>query len=66
MEAAMRLGVDVTVASDRRQALADLAPGRTLVVDIDNPTRGTQQIVTAAAEDPFEVYPVNCTETAIE
>ena len=53
MEAAGRLDVDVTVASDRRQALADVAPGGTVVVDINEPTRGVQQIVAAAADEPF-------------
>ena len=53
MEAAGRLDVDVDIASDRRQALADLAPGRTVVVDIEDPVKGVEQIVEAAAAEPY-------------
>jgi biotin carboxylase len=54
MEAAGRLGVDVTVGSERKQALADLTPGRTLALDFLNPQAATQAIVAFAKDYPLD------------
>ena len=53
MDAAARLDVDVVIATDKRQALEEVAPGHTLAVDIFDPARGVQQVVAAAADTPF-------------
>ena len=54
MEAASRLGVDVTVGSERKQALADLTPGRTLALDFLNLQAATQAIVAFAEAFPLD------------
>ena len=48
--AARRLGVDVTVGSNHRQVLADLAPGSTLSVGLGDVDRSTATIVRFASE----------------
>ena len=45
MAAATRLGVDVVVGSERRNALEALSAGRTLRVDLRDPARGAAMIV---------------------
>jgi biotin carboxylase len=54
MDAAGRLGVYVTVGSDRKQALADLTPGRTLALDFLNMQAATQEIVAFARDFPLD------------
>lgn len=54
MEAAGRLGVDVTVGSERKQALADLTPGRTLALDFLDLQAATQAIVAFAQDFPLD------------
>lgn len=54
MEAAAHLQVEVVVGSDRKQALADIAPGRHLVLDFLNVQEATRAIVAFA-----EVYPLD-------
>ncbi len=51
--AAEKLGVDVTVGSDRRQALADLAPGQSLVLDFFRPENSLARILEAHRLTPF-------------
>jgi len=51
--AARRLGVDVTVGSNHRQVLADLAPGGTLMVGIKDVDRSTATIVRFASDHPL-------------
>lgn len=50
MEAADRLGVDVVVGSEHKQALADLVPGKTLALDLVNPEFATETILTFAQD----------------
>lgn len=54
MEAAERLGVDVVVGSERKQALSDLVPGKTLALDCYNPKAATQTIVSFAEDYPLD------------
>lgn len=54
MAAAGRLGVDVTVASERKQALADLTPGRTLALDFLDVQEATRSIVAFAKDYPLD------------
>jgi len=51
--AARRLGVDVTVGSNHRQVLADLAPGSTLTVGLKDVDQSTATIVRFAADYPL-------------
>ena len=53
LEAAHRLGVDVTVGSNHRQALADLAPGATVTLGIKDVARSSATIVRFAADYPL-------------
>ncbi len=52
--AARHLGVDVVVASERRQAMAETMGRRALVVPFDDPERAAALIVEAAREDPVD------------
>jgi biotin carboxylase len=54
MEAAGRLDLQVVVASDQRQTLEALVPGRTLAVDFTSPERGAHQIATFARQYPLQ------------
>ncbi len=54
MEAAERLGVDVVVGSERKQALSDLVPGKTLALDFYNPKAATDTIVSFAQDYPLD------------
>jgi biotin carboxylase len=54
MEAAARLGVEVVVGSDRKQALADVSPGQHLLLDFLNEQEATRAIVAFA-----ETYPLD-------
>ncbi len=54
LEAARRLGVEVTVGSDRRQALESLAPGKTLALDFVDPAAAA-----AVAREFARSYPVD-------
>ena len=54
MEAAERLGVDVVVGSERKQALSDLVPGRTLALDFYNPKAAIQTIMAFARDYPLD------------
>jgi len=53
LEAARRLGVDVTVGSNHRQALADFAPGATLTLGFRDVARSSATIVRFAADYPL-------------
>lgn len=52
LEAASRLGVEVTVGTDRRQALEGEAPGRVLALPFSRPERSVGEIVSFAAARP--------------
>jgi biotin carboxylase len=54
MRAAQKLGAEVIVGSERSQALARAAKGRTLTLDFHHPERAAGQIVAAARERPFD------------
>ena len=54
MQAAARLGVDVTVGTEREQPLADFTPGSTVALDFDRPRRAQQQIVEFAERFPID------------
>lgn len=49
LAAAERLGVDAVVGSERRQALQDIAPGRTLTLTLHRPETAVRQILEFAA-----------------
>jgi biotin carboxylase len=54
LRAAERVGVDVTVATERDQPLAHLAPGATVALDFADPTRARSQARAFAQEYPLE------------
>jgi biotin carboxylase len=54
MEAAEHLGVDIVVGSERKQALADLVPGKTLALDFYNPKAATRTIAAFAQDYPLD------------
>jgi biotin carboxylase len=54
LRAAERLGVDVTVATEREQPLARLAPGATIALDFTDPRRAQSQVRALAAEYPIQ------------
>jgi biotin carboxylase len=54
LDAARRLGAEVAVAGDEPHALAPLAPGRTLVVDLDDPAAAADALVAYDAEFPLD------------
>ena len=53
VSAARGLGVDVTVGSNHRQALADLTPGGALTLGVGDVDRSVSTIVRFAADDPL-------------
>ena len=53
LAAARQIGVDVVIGSDQPQALAALAPGKTLVLDFLHADDGAQTIVDFATERPL-------------
>ena len=53
LAAAMKLNVEVVVASEEAATTADLSPRDSLVLDFSAPTAATQTIVTFAAEHPI-------------
>ncbi len=53
LDAARRLDIDVTVGTDRRQALDDQAPGHALVLDFADPESGLERIVAEHRRAPF-------------
>jgi biotin carboxylase len=66
MEAASQLDVQVVVASDRRQTLEAVVPGRTLAVDFSSPEHGAGQIVAFADRYPLEtIVPVDDAGTVL-
>jgi biotin carboxylase len=65
LEAAARLGIDVVVGSDRRQALADHAPGRTLALDFLDPEAAAAAIAAFARERPLDAIVPADDETTV-
>ena len=53
LAAAEQLGVDVTVGTDRRQALDRLVPGQNLVLDFPQPENSLKRILEAHRLTPF-------------
>jgi biotin carboxylase len=53
MTAAHRLGGEVIVGTERAQALADLADGRSLVLDFQRPERAVEDIAAFATNKPL-------------
>jgi len=53
MRAAHKLGAEVIVGSERRQALSRMAPGGTLTLDLRHPERAAAAIVAYARERPL-------------
>lgn len=54
MKAASRLDIEVAVASDRRQVLAAVSPGKTLALDFFDVDKAVGQIVDWARAQPFQ------------
>jgi biotin carboxylase len=54
MHAARRLGIDVVVGSERRQALAGRTRNTTLALDFKRPDRAARSIAAVARELPFD------------
>src|ERR1700692_4561852 len=54
MKATARLGLDVTVGTERKQPLADFTPGATVALDLDRPRLAQQQIVEFAERVPVD------------
>jgi biotin carboxylase len=54
LEAARRLGVDVVVASETQQTLADAMGDRALVVDLSDPLGSAKRITSLAARLPLD------------
>lgn len=54
LAAAERLGADVVVASERRQALAGLMGDRALRIDLDHPESAADTIVASAEKTPLD------------
>ncbi len=53
LQAAERLGLQTTIGSDRRQALATANPAGNLALDFAHPARAVEQIVSFAAQFPL-------------
>jgi biotin carboxylase len=53
-KAAARLGVEVTVGTEREQPLADFTPGSTVALDFERPRRAQEQIVEFAERFPID------------
>lgn len=54
LQAARRLGVAVTVGTERRSVLAKLTPGATIAIDVDHPEYAARQIADFAREYPLD------------
>lgn len=54
LDAARRLGVEVVVAGEEAHVLASLAPGRTLVVNLDDPPAAAAALAAHDAEFPLD------------
>lgn len=54
LRAAERVGLDVTVATEREQPLARLAPGSSIALDFADPRHAQQQAREFAAEHPID------------
>jgi biotin carboxylase len=65
LNASTRLGVDVVVGTDRKQALADAAPGRTLALDFDRPERAVAEIRDSSVSSPLDAVVGADEETVI-
>ena len=52
LKAARKLDIEVVVGSDRRQALADQTPGKSLAFDFQNPETAVRKIVQFFKADP--------------
>ncbi|HZN03583.1 MAG TPA: ATP-grasp domain-containing protein [Candidatus Polarisedimenticolia bacterium] len=53
LAAAERLGVEAIVGSEQRQALEDIAPGRTLTLGLHDAAKAARQIAWAGSARPF-------------
>jgi biotin carboxylase len=53
LDAAGRLGVEVTVGTDRKQALDEAAPGEVLALDFARPHRSVERIVDFSRDRPL-------------
>ncbi len=53
LKAAGKLGVEATVGSEKRQALEDYTPGKTLTVDFTDPAGAVERIVRFAETHPL-------------
>src|SRR5579875_2588690 len=54
MTAAAKLGGDIVVGTERQQALADLAPGKSLTLDLQRPEQDVQAIAEFAQQRPLQ------------
>src|SRR5262245_60714769 len=65
LDAAAKIGVEVVVGTDRRQALADEVPGSTLALDFESVPDASAEIVRFAASQPFQAV-VGADEETVE
>jgi biotin carboxylase len=54
LAAAARVGAEVVIASNREQAMAAAMGDRALVIDMDDPSRASQDIVDLASRSPLD------------
>jgi biotin carboxylase len=65
LEAAGRLGVETVVGSDRKQALEDIAPERSLTLDLRDPQAAASQIARFAASRSLDAIVPTDDESAV-
>ncbi len=65
LEAAVRLGVETVVGSDRKQALQELQPARGLTLALRDPGTAAGQIAAFAAKNPLDAVIPTDDETAV-
>jgi biotin carboxylase len=65
LAAADRLGIEAVVGSEQRQALEEVAPGRSLALAIQRPEEAARQIAAFAAERPLHAVIPTDEATAI-
>jgi biotin carboxylase len=54
LAAAQRLGIDAVIGSDQQQVLAELMPGRSLMLDFLQPAENVQNVVAFAEQHPLD------------
>src|SRR5207245_8528179 len=65
IEAAVRLGVETVVGSEKKQALEDIAPGTSVTLDLRDPEAAAGQIVRLATTRPLAAVIPTDDDTAV-